>query len=191
MGDLLALSFLQPWLTEILEHVKGCELGGDFYAIENRRWKPPRGMIGRTFALHASAGWDRDGAIFIAALRAGKPEPQTVSEALALEPFLPAKDVLPRSAILGTARLVGAFNLLHDSSDARARHVNVSNVAGDPPRGSLDLVGTSDWSFGPWCWLLADVRKLREPIQCKGALGFWKVPADVAERAHELEVAHG
>jgi hypothetical protein len=29
--------------------------------------------------------------------------------------------------------------------------------------------------MGPWCFVLADVRPLAEPIPLKGALGFFKV----------------
>lgn len=52
---------------------------------------------------------------------------------------------------------------------------------------------------GPWGepdahhLLLAEVRPLADPVPCKGALGLWRLPADVetAVRAQVGEVAHG
>jgi len=41
----------------------------------------------------------------------------------------------------------------------------------------------SRWFFGPYGWLLDDVRVLDEPIPCSGALGLWHVP-----HAIELEL---
>lgn len=44
----------------------------------------------------------------------------------------------------------------------------------------LDLPAAADrWIEGPLCLCLDDVRKLSQPVPCKGALGFWNVPADV------------
>jgi len=44
-----------------------------------------------------------------------------------------------------------------------------------------ELVG-DPWAFGEWCWLLADVVPLPEPIPCGGGLGLWNLPADIASR---------
>lgn len=41
----------------------------------------------------------------------------------------------------------------------------------------------SDWYMGAHAYLLDEVTEL-EPIPCKGALGFWRVPLDVLARAH-------
>lgn len=35
------------------------------------------------------------------------------------------------------------------------------------------------WLEGPWAYVLENVIKLPRPVPCKGALGFWRVPADV------------
>lgn len=159
MGDLLALSFLQPWLWAILEGHK---------PVENRRWKPHAKMIGQRFALHASAGLDPEGARFIAD-RLKK---------------VPVDGQVPRSAILGTARLVGAIEIGERLNHQRwlAPEFQALRFAGPLTRAQVDAVRTNRWTFGPWAWLLADVVKLPEPISCKGALGFWKVPTDIAAR---------
>lgn len=45
-----------------------------------------------------------------------------------------------------------------------------------------DVVSVSEdrWFAGPWGWVLADVRVLAEPVPCKGALGLWRLPPEVA-----------
>lgn len=82
----------------------------------------------------------------------------------------------PRGAILATAVVLGAVKLAASESGARYAQV--------PPVGPLtgaqfDLAAASPWAFGPWAWLLGDVRQLPAPVPCKGALGLWRVPADV------------
>lgn len=40
---------------------------------------------------------------------------------------------------------------------------------------------------GPWCWCLTDVRRLREPVYCRGAQGLWVLkPEDEARVRHVL-----
>ena len=40
-------------------------------------------------------------------------------------------------------------------------------------------VHRSKWFQGPFGYVIANPRPLRKPVPCKGALGFWQVPADV------------
>lgn len=170
MADLFALSFMQPWLWAILACHKGATYDGTFYALENRTGKPPRGRVapctGR-IALHASAGYDHDGLSFI--LRTLAPEASRVGLLAA-----------PRGAIVGTATIAGAFQW---PDGVRAE------VVGPLVDAQVDVLAASRWAFGPWVWVLRDVRRLREPIPCKGALGFWRVPSDVARFVREWEVA--
>jgi hypothetical protein len=42
-----------------------------------------------------------------------------------------------------------------------------------------------DFSPDRWAWGLLGVRRLREPIPCRGALGLWEIPADVAEQIRQ------
>lgn len=46
----------------------------------------------------------------------------------------------------------------------------------------LDAVG---WEAGTWCRDLADVQVLARPVPCKGALGLWRVPPEIAARVRE------
>jgi len=61
--------------------------------------------------------------------------------------------VLPRGAIIATVRVTGFVR------------------ASDSP-----------WFFGPYGWVLDDVRTLATPVPCRGMQGLWPVPDDVALR---------
>ena len=41
------------------------------------------------------------------------------------------------------------------------------------------------WFFGPIGFVLADVRELAAPVPCKGMLGFWQLPPELAARVQE------
>lgn len=43
----------------------------------------------------------------------------------------------------------------------------------------LDKQAFGDFTPGRFGWVLADVRRPRTPIPCRGALGLWVVPGDV------------
>ena len=38
---------------------------------------------------------------------------------------------------------------------------------------TIEEVRAHEHAEGPWCWLLADVRRLEAPIPCRGAQGLW------------------
>lgn len=73
---------------------------------------------------------------------------------------------MPRGAIVGVAELFSACTA-EDVYEIGA---------------SIDGVPQSRWVEGPCCYLLHSVKKLPEPVPCRGMLGFWPVPEDV-ERA--------
>jgi hypothetical protein len=37
----------------------------------------------------------------------------------------------------------------------------------------------SVWAEGPFCWRLANVRRLGKPVPCRGRLSLWRLPAAV------------
>jgi len=39
-----------------------------------------------------------------------------------------------------------------------------------------------DYTPGRWAWVLADVKRIPEPIPCRGALGLWDVAPEIAPR---------
>jgi hypothetical protein len=44
----------------------------------------------------------------------------------------------------------------------------------------------SPWWIGPIGWVLSDVRALATPVPCKGRLGLWTLPDDVAAKVGAL-----
>ncbi|MEW6736993.1 MAG: ASCH domain-containing protein [Acidobacteriota bacterium] len=56
--------------------------------------------------------------------------------------------------------------------------------------GLVDIVDcvsvhASPWFFGDYGFVLCNPRPLSEPIPCKGALGFWKVPVHIISKIEE------
>lgn len=37
------------------------------------------------------------------------------------------------------------------------------------------------WFFGPYGFVLDEVKPLDEPLMCRGALGFWELPKDIVD----------
>jgi hypothetical protein len=170
MGDLLALSVQQPWCFAL---VKGWK------PVENRTWRPPSSALGRRHALHASARIDMEGVPdFSAILRLPQhrpPEPVTLAQ-------------MPLGAITGTARLLGAVEVDGVSFFHPRRHpARVVQVFGHLTDAQVELVLRSEWTAGTWAWLWDQPQEIK-PIPCKGALGMWRVPDDIAARVRELEV---
>jgi len=52
------------------------------------------------------------------------------------------------------------------------------------------LLAGHQHAYGPWCWLLKDIRRLPTPVECRGAQGLWDLPEfirlwpDPGEGAH-------
>lgn len=76
-----------------------------------------------------------------------------------------------------------------------ARHAGVV-VPKDPPNGCVlrtveiyDCVKSSDspWFMGEYGFLLREPRILTTPIHCKGELGFWQLPDEIAEQISKEE----
>lgn len=150
-----ALTLHRPWPWAIL-HAPADRRKG----IENRSWKPWASIIGQTIALHSGRHYDKEGAKYIAE--------QMPADLFGLIPF---KSVvgLPHwddEGIVGTVRVVRWFKPL------------------DPEFGKDPSIppGQARWCFGPFCWVLEDVRALVTPIPCKGHQGLWDVPEEIAQK---------
>ena len=77
----------------------------------------------------------------------------------------------PTGAFVAIARLGIAMHL-----DALRKEPQVlAELCGRSAREVL----TNEHCEGPWCWILADVRALPEPIPWRGAQGLWDVPLDL------------
>jgi hypothetical protein len=142
-----ALTLTQPWATLVAIGAK---------RIETRSWPTAyRGPL----AIHAAKGfpeWAKTTA-----------EEPTFSREL-------GTDILPVGCIVAVCQLVSCvptrdlqWNALVDF-DADVRTEDRSVMLDDREREF------GDYSLGRWAWLLADVRKLDEPIPAKGMLQLWE-----------------
>lgn len=71
----------------------------------------------------------------------------------------------PLGAIVATATIVGVYP---------------TTGVGAPSVSDWERA-VGDWSPRRWAWSL-DVERLAEPIPCRGALGLWLVPGNIAAR---------
>ncbi len=155
-----ALTLTQPWCGLV---ASGSKL------VENR----PRRMIkredfGKPFALHASR--EIDGNVLHGQLRELAPELFDGD----LWEMAWYKLARLTSAVIAVATIDSvidplAHGILPDSDDARAA------LPPDQRR----------WFFGPVGYVLRDVRALAAPVPCRGQLGFWTLPDDIAARVEE------
>ena len=128
--------------------------------IENRDWRTSfRGRV----LLHASKGCTReeyeDSADFIR-----DAEPGLVVPLLA---------ELPRGALVGAMTITGCVEV----------HID---ALGDAVPSAAIPVPQLRWACGPYGLLLADMVALPRPVPCKGALGFWRVPQEVADEVRAM-----
>ncbi len=134
---------------------------------ETRSWQVALGPYGFQIAIHASKGF-----------------PWEAKALMRREPFraalLPHGYKVPATLPLGAIVAVATVLKLWRTSDL-VRGLSEQERA------------FGDWTPGRFAWQLGNVRRLPEPIPCKGALGFWEVPADVeAEIRRQLaEVSCG
>lgn len=185
-----ALSLTQPWAWAILH-------GGN--RVENRDWRhgcARRGpiwlhaaqgigsrvdfsgtvtTIRHTLARHGVRGVDLLTAFDASCLD----EPTRIANRIrgkGADLYLP-HPTMPRGAIVGRANIVGTVERREDD-----KGVFALGTWGDEDRGHFKRALKPEevvWWMGGFALLLEDVVALPEPVPCKGALGFWKVPADV------------
>lgn len=155
-----ALSLTQPWATLVANEAK---------RVETRSWSTSyRGPI----AIHAAKGFPLD-----------------CQRLCSADPFhggldaVPAKR-LPRGLILAVAEIRDVMTTeemvrlwrSHDSGRVPNYHDDRERQFGD---------------YGPdrFAWRLVNVRRLVEPIPCKGALGLWTVPSEIETQFRFVEAA--
>lgn len=126
--------------------------------VETRSWSTVyRGLL----AIHAAKGFPRD-----------------CRDLCLEEPFRSALGmtaaVLPLGAIVAVARLREVW-----STDS------LTFIPALRPRGWDEVLTPRERDFGDYApgrfaWVFVDIVPLKKPIACKGALGLWDVPAEVA-----------
>lgn len=121
--------------------------------IETRSWQTSyRGPL----AIHASKGFPRE-----------------CRDLCATQPFLReltraglSMPELPLGAVVAVCRLTAVL----DTSDAWSNRLSPTERA------------FGDYGPSRYGWVLEDVTRLPSPVPCRGALGLWSLPRDVAIR---------
>jgi hypothetical protein len=171
-----ALTITQPYATLIAIGAK---------TIETCGWLTKyRGPI----AIHAGAGLGPvGGRTGLHSLCASAPFAKALLGAGYSANLMPAWG-LPLGAIVAVANLTDIAEIMLDCMwgiDERGRMRAGPHNRIDLPFGSEMSFG--DYSPGRYAWLLANVRRLPEPVPCKGALSsssmayslLWQLPPDV------------
>lgn len=130
--------------------------------VENRTWPPPLKMLDAGplwLALHAGRKWKHDDAKWIAQ-RWPEARRCMAKDAIVSDETV-WEDEHRAQGIVGLARV--------------ARVLRVE-----------DLDAPNPWAFGPWCWELADVHALPEPIPLRGFQGLFRLPLDLERRLAPL-----
>lgn len=122
--------------------------------IENRVWNTShRGLL----AIHAGAAWDGD--------RAAR-EVFRLSGAYVLKTDM--------AAVVALVELVDVHRSITCIRSPRERHLHADGPFTCSPWATG--LGETD---GMWHWQLANVRRLVEPVPCKGQQRLWSLPDDV------------
>lgn len=156
-----ALTILQPWASLIVAGIKG---------VENRTWMPPRDMIGQRFAVHAGRKLDMESFTELHHGMCGFKREQW--------PYA-KPNLFPVGAVIGVATL---HNYVRGDGTVEPGPEDHAMLAREPWRSLT--ARERPWYFGPVGFVLLDPRQV-EPVPCKGALGFWTLPDDVADRVAE------
>jgi hypothetical protein len=148
-----ALTVHQPYAHLIAIGVK---------PVENRDWPPPLKLVGKYLAVHAGKKVD-------------VPAYEQLSRdrpALWVRPPLPRPEEMVLGAIVAVARVAGAV-LVEGAADGL--RVNTVRILGPVPAEVARDLGASQWSLGPWLWVLEDVVQLPRPVPISGAQKIWTV----------------
>lgn len=125
--------------------------------IENRKWAPPVAMLGQEFAIHAAKSWDQEA---FEDLVDGEYGPI---------PGLPdRKELYTFGAVIGTA-------VLRDYLDGTMYTIDIDTHPGCPD-------DQRRFFFGPYGFLLDNVRPVAPAVPCRGLLNFWELPAAVLDQ---------
>ncbi len=148
-----AITLWQPWASLIAAEVK---------RFETRSWAPPEALIGERVAIHAAARRP------ITDLALGVNG--TLEDEFGGHWF---QDI-PRGAIVCTARLAGAYQVLTGRQDDLGCVDLGAHVPGsDPDLCAVQADAFGDFRQARWLWLLTEVEALDPAIPARGRQGFW------------------
>ena len=82
--------------------------------------------------------------------------------------YLTAKELAeyPSGCVLGTARVLACMPLDSMHQMGHLQRIQRTDL-------TIGDVLAHEHTEGPWCWILTDVRRYREPVPCRGAQGLW------------------
>jgi hypothetical protein len=156
MDRMLTITLWQPWATL-------CVIGKK--PFETRGRPPIIGAIGTRIAVHAAAQIVNDSHITPRAR-------QTMNRIFGGTDWF---DTLPRSAVVGTVLLRGAYHIAE--YDAATDTARTDRAVGDVPWDGPDHQVTTDnlgwYSAGRWAWLIEQAETFDPPYSQRGYQGFW------------------
>lgn len=161
MADIRAITLRQPWAYAV------GHCGKD---VENRRkWL---GLITGPVLIHAAKEWDDD---WLEAV-----------ELIAKLSDRPGSEVLAGARVFGSVIAVATIPkkpMWPHGSHACVRTSHLAHLHPDGPYtcSPWAMGGNGGMSHYP----LRDVQPLRKPVPARGALGFWRPPADVLAAVRE------
>lgn len=168
-----ALTVRQPWAQLLVTGTKW---------IETRSRRAPASAIGQRIAITASA--TRPGHLYVGDRFVANDRMWTLGKVRTS-----VGDLLPFGAVVGSGVLTASVPIIAagdypprsggwavtDGERLWLRETpGASDVSGQLPFGTFEP--------GRWAYLFADIVPLAQPIPCKGRLGFWTLPDDIAER---------
>ena len=161
-----ALTLTQPWAGLVAAGIK---------LVENRE----QGVIkasdfGTPFAIHASREIDEGVYARIDEIQPGLCRGHVRGGGTSIG------DWWHRSRVTGAVIAVAVVDRCVRSTGISSNHPGTAY--GYDPEELAELGDQRRWLFGRYGYVLRDVRALAEPVPCRGALGFWTLPADVAAR---------
>lgn len=162
MSTTHALTLIRPWTFAIL-HVPG----NLAKRVENRPWKPWDAVLGTRIALHAGRKYDHTAA-------------DDIAETLVIGDLM-NKPRARDEGIVGTALVKG---WIHWDDGVLSWSDTLTEAEAWSHKRSI-------WFFGPYGWVLDDVRTLATPIPCKGALSLWRMPEHVRAGVELQEATNG
>lgn len=171
------ITLTQPWATLVAVGAK---------RIETRNWSTAhRGPL----AIHAAISYGRGGK------RGFYSRCQYDPFKSALEPHLRIFEhyncfAAPLGAIVATCELLDCVPTVHPgiaNEPGKPWFTGVRKGVGPhyyevPPPLDSNEYAFGDYSAGRFAWLLGYVKALPEPIPCKGQLGLFNLPSDIAKR---------
>lgn len=133
--------------------------------VDNRSWAPPIAMIDQRIALHAATSFDA--------------KPNYLCDVPRSEPRM----LTPIGYLLSLGLDPPARRALYDTGVIVATAV-IDRIVTEPRTLPEDQ---KRWFFGPYGWILKDLRLLSVPVIATGKLGLWEVPEDIAQVVRHRE----